>query len=573
MNTFDYYVALAFSLLVLTLGMMFSRSAKNMKSFFAAGGNVPWWISGLSLFMSFFSVGTFVVWGSIAYSSGFVAITIQVTMAIAGLFIGFVIAPAWNKTGVITVAEFLTLRLGKSVEKIFSSAFLFINLFTAGAFLYPVGKIIEVSTGMPLNTAIILLGLFIIAYTAVGGLWAVLVTDVLQFVVLSAAMLLIIPLAFGEIGGVSSFFEKLPDGFSAVYNDEYSGIFLIAFLIYNTVFIGGNWAYVQRYTSVSKPSNAKKVGLLFGSLYLVAPVIWMLPPMIYRIINPDLQGTEAEEAYLLISKLVLPEGLLGLILGSMIFATASSVNTTLNIAAGVFTNDIFKPLKPNISAESIMKIARVSTLTFGTLAIVIALAVQSMGGIVEVVLTVAALTGAPLYLPPIWALFSKRQTGKSVLITTILSLTINAVFKFITPHFFDLELSRSLEMMVGVLIPIILLSAFELGYKYTNKPNTAYDNYLEAQKARMLAKQQSIQQIPENEPPVQGNLFAMKILSIGVLCIGFLITLLGFFTDKANSETITVGILIAIVPIFFIAKTLRSSSSNSQPLISEQTRK
>lgn len=573
MNTFDYYVALAFSLLVLTLGMMFSRSAKNMKSFFAAGGNVPWWISGLSLFMSFFSVGTFVVWGSIAYSSGFVAITIQATMAIAGLFIGFVIAPAWNRTGVITVAEFITLRLGKSVQKLFSSAFLFINLFTAGAFLYPVGKIIEVSTGMPLNTAIILLGLFIIAYTTVGGLWAVLVTDVLQFVVLSAAVLLIIPLAFGEIGGASSFFEKLPDGFSAVFNDEYSGIFLVAFLIYNAVFIGGNWAYVQRYTSVSKPSNAKKVGLLFGSLYLVAPVIWMLPPMIYRIINPDLQGTEAEGAYLMISKLVLPEGLLGLILGSMIFATASSVNTTLNISAGVFTNDIFKSLKPNISAESLMKVARISTFIFGVMAILIALTVQNMGGIVEVVLSIAALTGAPLYLPPIWALFSKRQTGKSILITTILSLSINAIFKFITPSLLDFELSRPLEMMVGVLVPIILLIAFELIYEYSNKPNTAYNNYLEAQKVRMLAQQQSIQQTPANMPPVQGNLFAMKILSIGVISIGILIAVLGVVTDKANQATITVGVIIITVPLLLIFKTLRSSSRNSKTLISEQVRK
>jgi len=572
MSSFDYYVALVFSLLVLALGMMFSKSGKNMTSFFAAGGGVPWWISGLSLFMSFFSVGTFVVWGSIAYSSGFVAITIQATMAIAGLFIGFVIAPAWNKTGVITVAEFITQRLGKSVQKLYSSAFLFINLFTAGAFLYPVGKIIEVSTGVPLNTAIIVLGLFIIAYTTVGGLWAVLVTDVLQFVVLSAAVVLIIPLAFGEIGGVASFFEKLPEGFSAVFNDEYSPIFLIAFLIYNAVFIGGNWAYVQRYTSVSKPSNAKKVGWLFGMLYLVAPIVWMLPPMIYRIINPDLQGTEAEEAYLLIGKLVLPEGLLGLVLGSMIFATASSVNTTLNIAAGVFTNDIFKSLKPKISADNLMKIARVSTFVFGFLAILVALAVQNMGGIVEVVLSIAALTGAPLYLPPIWALFSRRQTGKSILVTTVLSLSINVIFKFITPNIFNYELTRPSEMMVGVLVPIFILTMFELIYKYKGQPNSEYEQYLKIQKTKLSLKQQSIQ---EEDISEESNNFAMKILSIGVISIGLLITGLGFLTDTSNKETITIGIMIIFVPLFLILKKSSSSVNNiqSKQNISEQVRK
>ncbi|WKX76620.1 sodium:solute symporter family transporter [Zobellia laminariae] len=88
-----------------------------MKSFFAAGGALLWWMSGLSLFMSFFSAGTFVVWGSIAYSSGWVAITIQTTMCIAGVLIGFFIAPKWQKTKALTAAEFITDRLGTALKK------------------------------------------------------------------------------------------------------------------------------------------------------------------------------------------------------------------------------------------------------------------------------------------------------------------------------------------------------------------------------------------------------------------------------------------------------------------------
>src|SRR5690606_16647179 len=147
-------------------------------------------------------------------------------------------------------------RLGERVQRKFSPIFLFINLFTTGAFLYPVGKIIEVTTWLPLELAIIVLGIFIIVYTTVGGLWAVLVTDVLQFVVLTAAVIIVIPVSLDVVGGVSGFVEKLPEGFTAIQNEEYTWIFLCAFLVYNTVFIGGNWAYVQRYTSVSMPSDA-----------------------------------------------------------------------------------------------------------------------------------------------------------------------------------------------------------------------------------------------------------------------------------------------------------------------------
>ncbi len=91
MHLIDYLVIAVFSLGIIVSGMSFQTSGKNTNSFFAAGGSVPWWINGLSLFMSFFSAGTFVVWGSIAYTNGWVSVTIQWTMAIAGFIIGFFI--------------------------------------------------------------------------------------------------------------------------------------------------------------------------------------------------------------------------------------------------------------------------------------------------------------------------------------------------------------------------------------------------------------------------------------------------------------------------------------------------
>lgn len=101
--------------------------------------------------------------------------------------------------------------------------------------------------------------------------------------------------------------------------------------------MGGNWAYVQRYTSVASRSSSRNVGLLFGGLYVVSAVLWMLPPMIYRLIDPSLDSIGAEGAYLLMCREVLPVGLLGLMLGGMVFATASSLNATLNISSGVVT--------------------------------------------------------------------------------------------------------------------------------------------------------------------------------------------------------------------------------------------
>ena len=545
MHLFDYIVIVIFSIGILIAGLSFSGSGKNMKNFFAAGGAVPWWINGLSLFMSFFSAGTFVVWGSIAYTHGWVSVTIQWTMAIAGFIIGFFIAPRWHKAKVLTVAEYITQRLGISVQKLYSYLFLLISLFTTGGFLYPVAKIVEVSTGFPLQWCIIVLGLVIILYTTVGGLWAVIVTDVLQFIILTAAVLIIVPLAFQKADGITAFIQNSPEGFFDIFSGEYTLGFIIAFGLYNLFFISGNWAYVQRYTSVPTKKDAKKVGYLFGSLYLLSPIVWMLPPMIYKVLNPGLTGFGDEGAYLMMCKEVLPIGMLGLMLGAMVFATSSSVNTTLNIAVGVFTNDLYKNLKPNVSTKHLMTVARLATVGFGLLTIVVALLIQNMGGIVEVILSVAAITGGALYLPPLWSLFSKRQTGKSILSATLISLLINSIFKFVTPYLFDLTLTRAQEMILGVVVPIFILILFEIYFIFNQKQNPDFIRY-------QKIKSELPPETETKEDSGSQNRHGQKVISMGILGTGILIISIGIFSATGKWLVISAGALI--IAVSFIIK-------------------
>src|SRR5690554_3149835 len=111
MQLIDYITMGVYLVGILIAGLAMARTGKDTKSFFGAGGQAPWWISGLSLYMSFFSAGTFVVWGAIAYELGWVAITIQWCMALAGLVIALFIAPRWRRSGALTAAEFIQKRL------------------------------------------------------------------------------------------------------------------------------------------------------------------------------------------------------------------------------------------------------------------------------------------------------------------------------------------------------------------------------------------------------------------------------------------------------------------------------
>lgn len=536
MQQLDYITIVIFSLIILAAGLSFGKKGTNMKSFFAAGGSVPWSMNGLSLFMSFFSAGTFVVWGSIAYKNGLVAITIQMAMCIAGFVIGYFIAPRWWKSKALTVAEFLTNRFGKRIQQYYTYIFLFLSLGYTGAFLYPVAKILNVTTGFDINYAILLLGGMIMIYTAVGGLWAVVVTDVLQFVILTAAVLLVIPLSIKEVNGLDNFINQAPDQFFNIFSGEYTYAFIIAFTVYNIVFIGGNWAYVQRYTSVKDSKSSGKVGYLFGALYLISPLIWMLPPMIYRVLNPDLQGLEAEGAYLMICKEVLPVGVLGLMLGGMIFATASSVNTSLNLAAAVLTNDIFKPLRPDSTDKTLMRVARLTTILFGIGTIGVAFMVPFAGGIVEVVLSIAAITGGALYGPAIWALFSQKQTGKSILGVTVISLMINVFFKFISPKAFDFALNRTEELILGIGIPFTLLVLYEFFAPIAIKQPKKIE----------LSASEIAEEIAESGQ----NEFGIKVLGFSFIAIGLMFCVLSIWGGSSSIYLIIIGSFIIGLGVF-----------------------
>ena len=542
-STIDTIVIFVFSAFVLVTGMLFARTGRNLKSFFAGGEAVPWFIGGLSLFMSFFSAGTFVAWGSIAYKYGWVSITIQWMMVLGGVITAFFLAPRWKQTGALTAAEFVKNRLGENVQKFYIYIFLLVSLFSKGSVLYPVAKLVSISLGFPLVPCTIVLGLMMIAYTAIGGLWAVMVTDILQFVVLTASVLLVLPLALHSAGGWTNVVSKLPPDFFNFLNGDYSFGFIFAFALYSITFIGGNWTFVQRYTSVDSPKAAKKVALLFAGLYVICPVIWMLPPMIYRSINPSLQGLDTENAYLEVCKLVLPPGLMGLMLTGMYFSTSATANTTLNVTSAIITNDIYKGMfRPNASDKKLIFVARSSSLLLGLGMIGIALLVPVVGGMIEVVLSIAAITGGPLLLPSLWALFSKKITGKAAFIISGVCLLINCIFKFITPWLFNIKLVRAEEMLLGAGLPLLFLIVYQfvLG---GNRESADYRKYIIANQQR---KDEMPEETKEEKQAIQKqNLFGLRVIAFALAFTSLL--LIGISFVAVSGKYLVLGIAAVIM--------------------------
>jgi len=541
-----------FAVLMVIIGLVFTvQSSKSSKSFFEAGGQTPWWINSLSLFISYFSAATFVVWGSIAYRYGLVANAIQFTMCLSGFVTAIFIAGRWKKTGASTAAEYLGKRFGRAAKQYYSYMVLLYSLVSTAAILYAVGKIVYVATPFSLAACIIAIGVTIIIYTTGGGLWGVLATDVVQFVILSASVIIIIPLALGEVGGMQNFLQHAPAKFFEPTNAEYNVGFMLAFFVYQVVYVAGNWSYVQRYTSVSTTRNAKKVAYLFGALYLIAPIIWMLPPMIYRVINPGLQGTEAEGAYMMLCQKILPAGLIGLVLSGMIAATASKANTTINTAAIIFAQDIYKDIFFKKSSEKrTILVARIFTVLFGAGTIFLAILVPKAGGIVEVVLSTAAIAGGSLFAPIIYSLFSTRQTSSSLIFISVASLLVSLFFKVLSPSLLGITLSRTMETFLGVGFPILMLLIFEV-YAYLTKIEIPY-----------------LQIAPEgtatsrNAAAAKQNIFGIRVIAISTIFVGLGIAILGYVADNGRMAFV-VGIIIILIAAAILIKQRFNAAKNA----------
>lgn len=507
----DYLVLTFYLFGMLALGGYYALKNANLSDMFAAGGQSPWWVSGLSGFMTMFSAGTFVVWGGIAYKLGAVAIAINVCYGLAALIAGYWVAGRWKEMGLRTPAQFIELRFGRAAVVLYTVVLLLYRIIGAGIALYAlavlVAALIPLEAGHVLRDpttgklsvlwATIIFGTIVVAYTMAGGLWAVLMTDVLQFIILNIAVIFLVPLMIGHAGGINEVLIALPDNFFAPTADNYTFYFLAGWVAIHVFIIGAEWAFVQRFISVPSSNDARKSAYLFGALYLISPVIWLAPPIIYRAINP---GVDPEQAYILAAQAVLPAGMVGLMVAAMFSATASLVSSQLNVFSGVLTDPIARRVKLR-SERGALWIGRACTVVLGAFLVGFAVLVPFIGGAEKVIVSVTSLVAGPLLAPSLWALFDRTIGAKSVWASVIISGAFGACVKFGLAEngFLDgiaalnsvqdwfLNNSAQTDLIIGVVVPIITM----VGMQYLSKDISIGTKRLEVYKKSVAKSQPS----------------------------------------------------------------------------------
>lgn len=453
----DYITIIIYMVLMSGIGIFLGKYIKNISDYFKGGSAVSWVAGGISNFMTKFSTFVFVAYAGIAYSDGLVAITLMWSTILPSLFAVFIYAKLWKRAGIISPVEFLETRYNSSIRQIFSWSGVLLKLLDDMIKLYSIGIFVTAASGIPFQSAVLFCGLVVALYTVVGGFLAVIVTDVVQFVILFLSTFILVPLAYNAAGGFSNMQQVMPDNMSFFNGHRGELSFLAVYYLTIVIKYLGNWTFIQRFYSAKSESDGKKIGWLTAALFLVFPVIFLFPSVAARVIIPDLKNPEM--AYVSLCLKLLPTGIMGLMIAAMFASTMSVLSAEFNVTASVLTRDIYQRLfRKNATPKETLWVARLMTLAVGLIVSFGALYVNKLGGAFQVNQYISGIFSVPMIIPVIMGVLFWRPQPWGAIASMVVGIAVgialngNKAFNWQTATFIE----------VAVCIAVFLASGFVL---------------------------------------------------------------------------------------------------------------
>ena len=417
LHTADHIIIVGYFALLTLIGLYFWKRMKHVRDFFTGGNAIPWWLAGVSFYLTGFSAFTFVAYSEMAYRFGFVAVTLAWSSAV-GMVIGtLLLAKRWRRARIVSPIEFLEARYSTAIRQVLAWAGLPLKIIDDGLKIYATGVFVSVGLGYDLKTSVLVSGLVMLLYTFMGGLWAVVVTDFIQFIILTLGVVVLFPLVFSHISSIEFFTSNAPGGFLSPISEPFSPLYVFAFYLLIILSYNGNWAFAQKFYSVRDERAARKAGMLAVVLKLLGPPLFILPAMAARSLMPELlqPPNSPQYTYAALSLKFLPAGLMGLMIAAMFSATMSTLSGDYNVMASVITEDIYRRLfDKEATQRRLVIVGRVATLVVGALTITIGISLiaSARKGLFEVMVTVFGLFVGPMLIPMLAGLLIRSVTWR-----------------------------------------------------------------------------------------------------------------------------------------------------------------
>ena len=495
LSLFDWIVIAAYFLFNLGIGFYYMRRASgSTNEFFLSGRNVPWWLAGTSMVATTFAADTPLAVTGFVAKNGIAGNWLWWNFVMSGMLTVFLYARLWRRAGVMTDIEFAELRYsGKPAAFLRGFRALYlglpINCIILGWVNLAMVKILEITLGLSKTGAIlVVIGMLIFTafYTAISGLWGVLVTDLFQFALKMAMVIVLAILAVNAVGGIDQLKSKIGaidaasgSGSRLAFFPEYDSVWMPAITLF--VYLAVNWwatwypgaepgggGYVaQRIFSAKNEKHGLLATLWFNiAHYALRPWPWILTALASLILYPDLVDKEAGYIKTLLDPNVFPSYLRGFMLAAFAAAYMSTIGTQLNWGASYVINDFYRRFVNRTAAEKHYVIAsQVVTLLLMIASLVITFYMESIGGAWKLLLVTGAGTGTVLLLRWFWWRINAWSEVSAMICAAVVSIFLQAVLRW--------DSDRPRDFAYLMLVTVVITSAVWIAVTFLTRPEPA----------------------------------------------------------------------------------------------------
>ena len=437
MAAIDWVLLVSYLVLTLVLGLWLARRNSGEEDYFVAGRRLSGWLAGASMAATTFSIDTPLYVAGLIGSRGLAGNWEWWSFGLAHVAMAVVFAPLWRRSGVLTDAAFTELRYGGAAAAWLRGikAFLLalpVNCIGIGYAFLALRKVVEalgIVAGSPAALGVTdtvwllaLVAVMVLAYTVAGGLWAVVVTDLVQLVLALVGALAVAVAALHAAGGMSSLLEQLQalnrpevlslvpwtldgDGFQWL---EGAGISVPMFLAYVALQwwsfrrSDGGGEFIQRMLATKDEQQARLAGWVFLVVnYLIRSWLWVVVALAALVLLPD-QG-DWELSYPALAVELLPPVALGVGVVSLVAAFMSTVSTSVNWGASYLTHDLYQRfIRPQAKGAELLLVGQLTTVLLLVLGVITALISDSIGTVFRLVIAIGSGPGVVLVLRWFW---------------------------------------------------------------------------------------------------------------------------------------------------------------------------
>ena len=448
---FDLVVFFIITLGNVLFGASFYFRNKTSTQFTSGGGKIPAWVVGMSIFATFVSSISFLALPGKAYMSNWNALVFSFSIPIASILAVKFFVPLYRNLNSISAYNYLEIRFGQWARIYASICYMLTQLMRTGAILLLLALPLNLLFGWNIKTIIIVTGIAVTVYSMLGGIQAVIWTDAIQAIILIlGAIVSAVVLTFSMPEGPAQIFEiaaasnKFSLGsFGTSLSESTFWVLLIYSLFINLQNFGIDQNFVQRYMTTSSLKKAKSSTLFGALLYLPFSLLLIYigtALYAYYTAQPNLlpadiasQGDKVFPYFILNG---LPTGITGLLIAAIFAAGMSTVSTSVNSTATIILTDYYKRyFNKNATGKTEMKVLYLSSMIFGTLGVIISLAMVGVESILDTWWSLASIFSGGMLGLFLLGFISKKARNIDAVIGVIVGVLV-IVWMSLTPLYF-----------------------------------------------------------------------------------------------------------------------------------------